>query len=151
MSFSTILSRSSAALLSYISRLPKSPERNILFTLSVNTPLSALSPLTSALAKSSENTVGCLSAPLPDYTEDVIACSLAVFDKRTSSLFRSTIKGREEVGVGRARRRKPNTPSLRNNDAELGGRPRLAHPDWVAIWGTHGIDDRLPGELQASR
>lgn len=99
---STILSRSSAGIISYISRLKhRYPKHSLAFALSSNTDSNNLSSLVTCLTTFSERTVGCLSSPLAHEPRDVISCSIALFDTTLAVPFRSTIPGRETPQVGR--------------------------------------------------
>ncbi|TFK48716.1 hypothetical protein OE88DRAFT_1663806 [Heliocybe sulcata] len=86
----------------YLSRLPKAYGENILFfaLAASKSSESELSALVSKLTSFAPLNVGCLSASVSS-KPTLICCSLAVFDKSASAIFRSTIPGRAEPQVGR--------------------------------------------------
>jgi hypothetical protein len=141
MSAFTLVSRSPSALLNHIARLPrKLSNSTTLFALSSNTPPLSLSPLLTAIASSAKTSVGCLSDAL---SPDLIACSLAYFDSAFCTPFRSKIKGREAVSVGRARKRY--TQSSEEGVSKLYESERI---NWQDVWGRNFNGERIPVELR---
>ncbi|KDQ62165.1 hypothetical protein JAAARDRAFT_189527 [Jaapia argillacea MUCL 33604] len=146
---STILSRTPAALLSYLSTLPKSFSGHpILFALATSTTgtESDLSSLVSHLTSISSQSIGCLSAPAPHSPSHTwISCSIAVFDKRIVTPFRSTIPGRAAVQVGRwhAFRKKGDVVSP-GQEAGL-----EENVNWDDVWNKNVEQKALPDELQS--
>jgi hypothetical protein len=142
----TILARTPAALLSYLSQLPSSYSKNVvLFALSANVDSSQLSSLVSRLTSLSPQSVGCLSAPLNLYgydTENLIACSLAAFKPEDCVPFRSTIPGIPKAQVGRWH-------AIRETlDTAVPPLPKVGNGvDWKEIWGKSSSANRLPVNL----
>ncbi|KAI9000848.1 hypothetical protein BD414DRAFT_472912 [Trametes punicea] len=107
LQMSTILSRKSADIIGYISKLRSSLSGNpLLYTISVShhTESSDLADLVSSVKSLSRNSVGCLSAAIPSSRpgwQQYSAVSLASFDEKHATLFRSTIPGRKAPLVGR--------------------------------------------------
>ncbi|KAJ3760187.1 hypothetical protein EV360DRAFT_40397 [Lentinula raphanica] len=141
----TIVSRSSTAVLSHLNRIKSqyaTSPHTFLFALSVPTHSSELSSLVDTLMTfSPTSSLGCLSSPLvPGY----ISCSVALLDPRNATLFRSTIPGREQTQVGRwhAFRRKDDGEY---NDFKL---PE-GNFDWEDLWKTTRTNPRqqMPDEL----
>ncbi|THH19213.1 hypothetical protein EW146_g1907 [Bondarzewia mesenterica] len=148
---STILARTPAAILSYLSHLPKDlTSQTLLFSLSTNTPASSLSSLVSSLTTlTSHQSIGCLSSPLPALaTWGHIACSLAFFDRKTCVPFRSDIRGRTESQVGRwhAMRNKEGAAQEMEVEKHLTGKV-----DWEDVWSRSVGENDLPLELQSLR
>ncbi|TFK69551.1 hypothetical protein BDN72DRAFT_840280 [Pluteus cervinus] len=143
---STLLTRSPTALLSQLSRLSKTYKDNSsIFALSCNIDAPNLSSLVHELTNFSSETAGCLSAPLPgNGREDMISCSVAVFDKCQATMFRSTIPGREAPQVGRwhSFRRKVEVPH-QSPEVDASG-----NVDWNGLWDRYGSSSGLPIELQ---
>ncbi|KAJ7164562.1 hypothetical protein C8R43DRAFT_987490 [Mycena crocata] len=144
MNFSTVLARSPAGLLSYISSLSRLYQDHVLlFSLSPNAAPSDLSQLVQKLTTFSPQTIGCLSAPLPGHSE-AIACSFALLPPDICFPFRSQIPGRSFPQVGRWH-------SFRQNDP----RPHILERDmptgkidWEDVWDQSLTNNELPPELQ---
>ncbi|KAI0375818.1 hypothetical protein BV20DRAFT_18529 [Pilatotrama ljubarskyi] len=104
---STVISRKPADIIAHISRLRSSLSSNpLLYTISVSqsTESSDLAKLVDSVKSLSNNSVGCLSAPIPSAHpswQRYSAVSLASFDQKNATLFRSTIPGRKAAQVGR--------------------------------------------------
>lgn len=151
---STIISRSSSAILSHISHLAGSFRNHpLLFTLSHNaaTPADDLSSLVAQLTAFSTQSVGCLSAPLPGPHSSFTACSLAVFDPLSvAAVFRSTIPGRQQAQVGRWR---PvgQKPAEHGEALQFGGWQGGGVKDWEDVWNASVHTQRLPDELEGSK
>ena len=69
---------------------------------------------------------------------------MAIFDKAASRTFRSTIKGREEIGVGR---------NIRSRDCSGEGDWKdvdvlKENIDWEKVWGRESYHSSLPKELR---
>jgi len=149
---STVLARSTTALLSYITGLSKRyPDHSLLFALSPNVNPSDLSRLILGLTTFSSQTIGCLSASLPgtgsEGSESLISCSLAVFEKRHSVVFRSTIPGRASPQVGRWHAFRKKDDVLPSGTEDLPENPF----DWSDVWGRNTGDNILPPELRKLR
>ncbi|KAI0353009.1 hypothetical protein OH77DRAFT_1427781 [Trametes cingulata] len=104
---STVISRKPADIIAHISGLRSSLSSNpLLYTISVSpfTESSDLAKLVDSVKSLSSDSVGCLSAPLPSPRpswQRYSAVSLASFDYKHVTLFRSTIPGRKAAQVGR--------------------------------------------------
>ncbi|KAF8650341.1 hypothetical protein AX16_005282 [Volvariella volvacea WC 439] len=167
-----------SALLSQLKTLSKEYRNHpALFSLSAytsnNVPLEPeeLSPLIETLTTFSQaGNIGCLSGPIPeppslqqltyhetrahDKEHGFISCSLAVFDKDRTKLFRSTIPGKEVTQVGRwhAFRKRdeleppfstetgPMLRGVKENQSERG-------IDWENVWDSYG-EGELPEGLK---
>ncbi|KAK2462768.1 hypothetical protein APHAL10511_005159 [Amanita phalloides] len=148
---STIISRSSTAILSHISHLAKSfPNHPLLFTLSHNTPSTDdLSDIVGKLTNFSSQSIGCLSAPLPGPHSSFTACSLAIFDPRNAVMFRSTIPGRQQAQVGRWR---PVGQKVMEEEQSSWRDDRLVDvEDWEDVWNSATGIRKLPEELEGLR
>ena len=108
---STIVSRKSANILAHLARIsPRIAGNPLLYSIAATpqTPPSELSEIYNATKALSESSVGCLSAPLPSSLpawQRYFAVSVASFDAKHATLFRSTIPGRKAIQVGRWRAR----------------------------------------------
>ena len=106
---STIVSRKTADIVAHIDRLrPRVAGSSLLYAISTTnqTQPSDVSHLYSSLKTLSEDSVGCLTAPIPSSRpswQRSFAVSVASFDPKHATLFRSTIPGRKAVQVGRWR------------------------------------------------
>ena len=143
----TIFARTPALLLSQLSRISKVyTEKTLLFALSANVEADGLSTLVSRLNSISADSIGCLSAPLGTPwapAGDLIACSLAAFDRSTT--FRSTIPGRQAAQVGRWHAfRKHDSEEVSANHNEVIQDERV---DWEKMWIRHMGKTALPAEL----
>ncbi|KAI0720299.1 hypothetical protein C8T65DRAFT_634070 [Cerioporus squamosus] len=104
---STIVSRKTADILSHLSQLrPTFASRPLLYTISVSqhTSSSDLSELVASVKSMSDDSVGCLSAPIPSARpswQQCTAVSVASFDAHHAMTFRSTVPGRKATQVGR--------------------------------------------------
>lgn len=104
---STIISRELGHITEHLSKLqPVLSQHPLLYTISVsqNTRSSDLSTLVTALKGLSRSSVGCLSAVVPSAGSSWrqhTSVSLATFDEKYATLFRSTIPGRKATQVGR--------------------------------------------------
>ncbi|OJT13297.1 hypothetical protein TRAPUB_10063 [Trametes pubescens] len=104
---STVISRELGHITEHLSKLqPILSQHPLLYTISAsqNTRSSDLSILVSSLQGLSHRSVGCLSAAIPSAGpswRQHTSVSLAAFDERHATLFRSTIPGRKAVQVGR--------------------------------------------------
>ena len=104
---STIVSRKTADILSHLSQLRSTlASYPLLYTISVSqhTNNMDLSELVASVKTLSNNTVGCLSAPIPSARpswQQYTAVSLASFDARHATTFRSTVPGKKAAQVGR--------------------------------------------------
>ena len=152
---STVFARSPSSILSYLSRLPRSLSAHpLLFTISSNAHPEALSDLVSTFsAFSSVKNIGCISAPIPaPTTQDLVVCSMAFFDKKTTVPFRSEIPGRTPTQVGRWHAMR------RVGDAEQGKGKEDVTPvakqglakdvDWEDVWSRNVGDENLPPDLR---
>lgn len=144
---STVLARSSTAILSHLSRLSKVyPGHPLVFSLSPNVQSQDLSKLVKGLTEFSSQSIGCLSAPLPgSISQTLISCSLAIFDPEQSVLFRSEIAGKASPQVGRwhAFRKKDDVPSQIEGQEEL-----KEDVNWGDVWNRNTGDNPLPSQLQ---
>lgn len=139
---STILARNPATIISHLTRLQSAyKEQSLFFCLSANAP--DLQNLVSRLTGFSAQTTGCLSAPLGEIHEELISCSLAVFDKGSVTQFRSTLAGRAAPQVGRwhAFRKRDEEPL----DTESFDKQEM---DWDAVWDRSAKKTLLPPELE---
>jgi len=148
---SSILARTPAAILSHISRLSTTyADQSVIFALNANVP--DLPTLVSRLTKFSSQTLGCLSAPLPGLAyEGFISCSLAIFDKRNTVSFRSTIPGRAAPQVGRwhaFRQRGDKSDDTMPPGMENGLSESM---NWDDVWDRSAGNNALPMELQDLR
>ncbi|OSD04668.1 hypothetical protein PYCCODRAFT_1451092 [Trametes coccinea BRFM310] len=104
---STIISRKPAEIVAHLSKMRATSSSNpLLYTISASpfTDSSELLNLVSSVKTLSSNSVGCLSAAIPSARtawQQYSAVSLAVFDVKHATLFRSTIPGRKAALVGR--------------------------------------------------
>lgn len=150
---STIISRSSSAILSHISHLAGS-FRNypLLFTLSHNNaiPVDDLSSIVDQLTTFSTQSIGCLSAPLPGPHSRFTACSLAIFDPlNVAAVFRSTIPGTQRAQVGRLR---PVGQRTELGEAQqFDGWQRGDVKDWEDLWNANVHTQKLPDELEGMK
>lgn len=141
----TILARNPATVISHLARLQSAyKEQSLFFCLSANAP--DLQNLVSRLTGFSAQTTGCLSAPLGEMHEEVISCSLAIFDRRSATQFRSTLAGRPAPQVGRwhAFRKKEEEPLEMEGFDQEG-------VDWDAVWDRSARKTLLPPELDTLR
>ncbi|KAJ7288536.1 hypothetical protein C8J57DRAFT_1280598 [Mycena rebaudengoi] len=145
MNFSTVLARSPAGLLSYISRLSNAYHHHVLlFSISPNVSSPDLAELVQRLTKFSPQTIGCLSAPLPGHSDDLISCSFGLIKQNLCIPFRSHIPGRASPQVGRwhSFRQKEPLPDVREEDVPSGT------VDWGSVWDQSLTNNALPAELQ---
>lgn len=104
---STVISRELGHITEHLSKLqPILSQHPLLYTLSVsqNTRSSDLSTLVTSLKGLSRGSVGCLSAAIPSAGpswRQHTSVSLAAFDEKCATIFRSTIPGRKATQVGR--------------------------------------------------
>ena len=104
---STLISRKTPELLAHISQLRSCLSVHpLLYTISVSqhTDPSELTQLVSSVQSLSNNSIGCLSAPIPSarpFWQQRTSVSFASFDDKHTTFFRSTIPGRKAVQVGR--------------------------------------------------
>lgn len=104
---STLICRKTTELLIHISRIrPRLSAHPLLYTISVSqhTDPSELMQLVSSVQSLSNNSIGCLSAPIPSalpFWQQHTSVSLASFEGKHTTLFRSTIPGKKAVQVGR--------------------------------------------------
>ncbi|KAJ6620788.1 hypothetical protein B0H10DRAFT_2020620 [Mycena sp. CBHHK59/15] len=146
MHFSTVLARSPAGLLSYISNLSKTYHDHVLFfAVSPNVSSPDLTELVQNLTTFSPQTIGCLSAPLPGHHEGLISCSFALFKRDLCLPFRSHIPGRESPQVGRwhSFRQKHTPENVIQEDAPSG------KVDWESVWDQSLTNNALPIGLQS--
>ncbi|KAJ7581147.1 hypothetical protein C8J56DRAFT_833097, partial [Mycena floridula] len=98
--FTRTLYGSPDSILSYLASFSRHRNNDrLLFSLSANCNEADLSRLVSKLTSFSDQTIGCISSPT--YAGQV-SCSLALFDRKSSVFFRSTIPGRVPTQVGRS-------------------------------------------------
>ncbi|OCH91133.1 hypothetical protein OBBRIDRAFT_792643 [Obba rivulosa] len=149
----TLLSRSIPAIVSELSSIRDTvPSNPLLFTLSVSPHATSAeySELVSCLTSLSEYSTGCLSsaipAPDPAYN-DLIACSIAVFDAKTATPFRSDIPGRQTTQVGRWHSFRKRGAIHSDADIQKGG--ELSSLNWEDIWAQGAEQKTLPTELQS--
>ncbi|KAJ7071853.1 hypothetical protein B0H15DRAFT_793254 [Mycena belliarum] len=148
MHFSTVLARSPAGLLSYISGFSKRYQDHVLlFALSPNVASSDLALLVQKLTRFSSRTIGCLSAPLPANSDGLISCSFAIFEPETCIPFRSQIPGRVFPQVGRwhSFRQKGPQSKILEEDVPSG------NVDWGSVWDQSLTSNALPPELENLR
>lgn len=148
MHFSTVLARSPAGLLSYISRLSKQYQDHVfLFALSPNAPSSDLAQLVQKLTTFSPRTIGCLSAPLPAHSDGLLSCSFAMFEPDNCFPFRSHIQGRASPQVGRwhSFRQKGPQADILDEDMPSGT------VDWGNVWDQSLTNNELPSGLETLR
>ena len=113
-----------------------SPSHTLLFSISPSPslPEAELGKLVSTVSKHPKS-IGCLSGPIRtnNFRNDVpipTVCSIAAFDARNATSFRSTIPGKEPTQVGRWH-------AFRNRDAAS---PQMELPkdsegiDWESVW-----------------
>ena len=104
---STLISRKTPELLAHISQLRSCLSVHpLLYTISVSqhTDPSELTQLVSSVQSLSNNSIGCLSAPIPSarpFWQQRTSVSFASFDDKHTTFFRSTIPGKKAVQVGR--------------------------------------------------
>ncbi|CAK5269792.1 unnamed protein product [Mycena citricolor] len=145
MNAHTILSQSPTRLLDKITRLSsRYREHVLLFTLSPNLAPSDLQTLVQRLTTATTQSVGCLSAPLPGQS-DLVACSLAFFDRKTCVPFRSEIPGQSPPQVGRWHSFRRQT----HDEGVIGSMP-TGNFDWQDVWSQSLTKNPLPAELQAA-
>ncbi|KAK1232380.1 hypothetical protein PQX77_004502, partial [Marasmius sp. AFHP31] len=162
----TILSRSTSTIISHLTRFKAThydPARHSLFfTLSPPSSNEDLASLVNSLTSFSEKNVGCISSSEQSHSQDVITCSVALLDNSNTSLFRSTIPGREMTQVGRwhAYAQKDNKPRLTERELDtLGWSPSAngrvsggGGVDWEVVWDktTHNeeVYETLPEEMK---
>ncbi|EKM48877.1 uncharacterized protein PHACADRAFT_59601, partial [Phanerochaete carnosa HHB-10118-sp] len=97
--------------------------------------------------------VGCLSAPLLQLeyegttTNNPTICSVATFDEKTATPFRSTIPGKEPIQVGRwhAFRKRDEKTSLESLPQESEG------INWESVWAKNRSAPDVPPELRGLR
>lgn len=146
---STILARNPATIISHLMRLQSTyKEQSLFFCLSANAP--DLQNLVSRLTSFSAQTTGCLSAPLGEIHEELISCSLAVFEKAGATQFRSTLAGRAAPQVGRwhAFRERGGVAPQQPLEVEDFGEEGM---DWDTVWDRSAKKTMLPPELQKLR
>lgn len=143
---STILSRSSAEIQTYISRLSKRyAKHSLVFALSSNADAPGLSKLVKTLTEFSSQTIGCLSSPLPHFEPHaLISCSLAVFENSSITPFRSDIPGRASPQVGRWHAFRKKDDSAQTSISEP---PPSGDFDWAQVWGNNTQKEGLPSAL----
>ncbi|KAJ6557333.1 hypothetical protein DFH09DRAFT_1163812 [Mycena vulgaris] len=145
MHFSTVLARSPAGLLSYISSLSKLYKDHVIFfALSPNVASPDLARLVQKLTAFSPQTIGCLSAPLPAHSDGLLSCSLAMFKPETCLPFRSQIPGRASPQVGRwhSFRQKGPQAKILEEDVPSG------NVDWGNVWDQSLTNNELPPGLE---
>ncbi|KZT28816.1 hypothetical protein NEOLEDRAFT_1129049 [Neolentinus lepideus HHB14362 ss-1] len=134
----------------YLSRLPKIYRENILFfALAANASSeSELSALLADLTSFAPLNVGCLSGVLSQKPA-LVSCSFAVFDKSTSTIFRSTIPGRAEPQVGRWHAfRKKGEPTPPPGSYSVGLNEDI---NWEDVWKRDVGGNELPDALKELR
>lgn len=144
---STIVSRKPADILAHISRLrPTISKHSLLYAISASqhTDPSELSQLVSSVKGLANDSVGCLTAPIPSERRSwqrYTSVSLAAFDPQHATLFRSTIPGRKASQVGRwhALHQKEAVPDSRDYSREI---------NWENALARTYESDSLPPELQ---
>ncbi len=130
----------------------KSKSHSLLFSLSpaLSLPPRELSDLVSAFSGAS-STIGCLSSPVllsqaGGHSTEYTACSVAVFDRQTATVFHSSIPGREEVQVGRWHAYR------KRGQEESGGRSSFNERiDWKNVWQQNASVPALPPGLDGMR
>ena len=145
---STIVSRKTADILSHLSQLRSTlAPYPLLYTISVSqhTNNTDLSELVASVKTLSNNTVGCLSAPIPSSRpawQQRTAVSLASFDEKYATLFRSTIPGKKQVQVGRwhAMHQKEEQPDTQDYSKDI---------DWESAFADSHEGNPLPEALQS--
>ncbi|KAM6493834.1 hypothetical protein JOM56_010195 [Amanita muscaria] len=146
---STLISRSTAPILAHISHLSRTfPAHPLLFSVSHNTAShDDLSNIVKKLTTFSQQTIGCLAAPLPGPYSQFTACSMAIFDPDHVVMFRSTVPGIQQAQVGRWR---PVGQPRSDSDENLGlTKQDLSDVrDWEEIWNGNSERAVLLNELQ---
>ncbi|KAF8585727.1 hypothetical protein K439DRAFT_1026749 [Ramaria rubella] len=140
----TLVSRSSSSLLQHLSKANSNPDAVILFSVSTNA-LNNLEDIVSRLRLSARHIIGCLSAPLPGAPETVV-CSTATFSAQDCVPFRSEIRGRAPIQVGRSSNRKTTIDHSISSLSDF--------TDGPLAWGSFGSsvqDPQLPSELLGQR
>ncbi|PSS37078.1 hypothetical protein PHLCEN_2v1117 [Hermanssonia centrifuga] len=130
----------------------KSKSHSLLFSLSpaLSLPPRELSDLVSAFSGAS-SAIGCLSSPVllsqaGGHSTAYTACSVAVFDRQTATVFHSSIPGREEVQVGRWHAYR------KRGQEESGGRSSFnERVDWKNVWQQNASVPALPPGLDGMR
>ncbi|PCH40338.1 hypothetical protein WOLCODRAFT_131359 [Wolfiporia cocos MD-104 SS10] len=143
----TFVSRSTSDILAHLSHIQLAHSPFVtLFALSAPPVLgtSSLSSLVAKLTSLSDSCIGALSAPIPS-AHSSIACSIALFDKRYVTPFRSTIPGRQAAQVGRwhaFRTREDDAPAVAENGADC-----LKHIDAKDVSSVVFLSDGAPEGL----
>ncbi|KAJ7459710.1 hypothetical protein FB451DRAFT_1045736 [Mycena latifolia] len=141
----TVLARSPAGLLSYISSLSQRHQGHVLlFALSPNAASSDLAQLVQKLTAFSPQTIGCLSAPLPAHSDDLLSCSFAIFKPDTCIPFRSQIPGRVSPQVGRWHSFRQKSPQAKILEESVPS----GNVDWGNVWDQSLTNNELPPELE---
>ncbi|KAI0722794.1 hypothetical protein C8Q76DRAFT_720344 [Earliella scabrosa] len=144
---STIISRKSTDILAHISQLRAAfAHHPLLYTISASqhTNPTELSEVVTSVKSLSSNSVGCLSAPIPSARpawQQYTSVSVASFDERHATLFRSTIPGRKAAQVGRwhALHQKDRQPDTKDYSQDI---------DWEGALASSYASDSLPLSLQ---
>ena len=163
LSATTYVSRSAKQLARQLANIPhlasSTSSQTLLFSLAPapDLPQDALSDLVRILTHQ-PNAVGCLSAPTKQAFSrknkdgnsglaTPTVCSVAVFDAKGVTPFRSTIPGKEPTQVGRwhAFRKRDETIPLEPLPQESEG------IDWESVWAKSRSAPDLPPELQGLR
>ncbi len=134
---STLISRKTTELLAHISQLrSRLSAHPLLYTISVSqhTDPSELTQLVSSVQSLSNNSIGCLSAPIPSarpFWQQRTSLSLASFDEKHATLFRSTIPGRKAAQVGRwhAAHKEQEQPDTKDYSRDIDWENALADPN----------------------
>ncbi|KAJ7696020.1 hypothetical protein B0H17DRAFT_1054600 [Mycena rosella] len=145
MKLSTVLARSPASLLAYISSLSKRYQDHVLlFALSPNAASPDLAQLVQKLTTFSPQTIGCLSVPLPAHSSALLSCSFAMFRPDACIPFRSQIPGRASPQVGRWHSFRQKGPQAKILEEEVPS----GNIDWGNVWDQSLTNNELPPELE---
>ncbi|KAL0576502.1 hypothetical protein V5O48_005477 [Marasmius crinis-equi] len=165
----TILSRTPSTIISHLADVKgkyyDAARHSLLFTLSPPPSNDDLASIVYSLTSFSERSVGCISSPEPAHNQDVISCSITLLDNATTSLFRSTIPGREMIQVGRWHSYTPkNNRETRSEEKSLDEvgwvgqddpRESGGRVDWEVVWNQRARNSEsfedLPEGLQSIR
>jgi len=148
----TIIAQSSRQLRSHISDILKQHQHGnatFMFSLSSNIEPEALSSLVTQFRDLPNETLGCISAPIPGYNtlSRPLCASVAVLPKETTIPFRSTVPGKAPIQVGRWHSTERTKQSQSQNSPLVV--PEMT--DWNALWSNSSNSDVQIPELQGLR
>ncbi|KAL1946525.1 hypothetical protein VTO73DRAFT_14629 [Trametes versicolor] len=150
---STVISRELGHITEHLSKLqPILSQHPLLYTISVsqNTRSSDLSTLVTSLKGLSRGSVGCLSAAIPSAGpswRQHTSVSLAAFDEKCATIFRSTIPGRKAAQVGRWHAMHKDVQP----DPEEPAHDTEGMPNWDTALSQAYDGQALPAELESLR